>query len=321
MAASVTFDLAAFQEAAHKFRSELLTLPVIGAKETLQYMTGRPGVRYKESVGTGSYAAQIAPYKVDRVSTPDLEIKFRTLETYFGSVVTQFDPNSAITTLLGAQAASQGEGIKNAVTAQAVLGLISKSLSEHLNNAIWSGVRNENGNTTADLFNGFDTITGAEITAEEISVAKGNLLDLSATQITAENALDVAKQILYSLSPELRAQVCYLYCSQDFVDKYNEAYLAAHGGIIMPGNQYGQTAVEGSNGKLILCPLANKAASHFIHIAPANNMLYGYDTQSDDLRAEVEKYHPFLLTFVATIFFGVQFESIDAKRLKVVKIA
>ena len=39
------------------------------------------------------------------------------------------------------------------------LSLIAKSLSEHLNDAIWNGVRNASGDTTKDLFNGFDTIT------------------------------------------------------------------------------------------------------------------------------------------------------------------
>ena len=45
------------------------------------------------------------------------------------------------------------------------LSLIAKSLSEHLNDAIWNGVRNASGDTTKDLFNGFDTITQNEITA------------------------------------------------------------------------------------------------------------------------------------------------------------
>ena len=38
-------------------------------------------------------------------------------------------------------------------------------LSEYLNDAIWNGVRNASGDTTKDLFNGFDTITQNEITA------------------------------------------------------------------------------------------------------------------------------------------------------------
>ena len=46
-----------------------------------------------------------------------------------------------------------------------VLARIAKNLSEHLNDAVWNGKRNAAGDTTADLFNGFDTITQNEITA------------------------------------------------------------------------------------------------------------------------------------------------------------
>lgn len=99
-------------------------------------------------------------------------------------------------------------------------------------------------------------------------------------EITAANAVDIAKSILFSLDPRLRSQDLYLYCSQDFVDKYNEGYLLTHGGI--PYNtQYGQGAVEGSNGKLKFCPLYNKAGSKFMHVTTKSNMLVGYDQMGD----------------------------------------
>ena len=60
--------------------------------------------------------------------------------------------------------------------------------------------------------------------------------------------------------------------------------------------------------------------SKFIHIAPKNNMLYGYDNMSDVESIEVERFAPFVLTYVATMFFGVQFESIDKSRLKVIEL-
>ena len=34
----------------------------------------------------------------------------------------------------------------------------------------------------------------------------------------------------------------------------------------------------------------------------------------------VKEYEPFILSYIATMFFGVQFESIDKRRLKVVEI-
>ena len=319
MAGKLQFTLEEYQDAARKYRKDLLMLPIIGIQDTLQFMTGRPGIRYKESVAAMSGNAQFAPYKPSRRSDFNLNLDFRTLETFFGSVVAQFEPNSAISTLLGAIGDTKGDGQMQTPTAKHVLALIAKSLSEALNNAIWAGQRNASGDTTMDLFDGFDTITSAEVTAGTIANDQGNYMKLS-EQITTANAVDVAKEVLFSLDPHLRAQTCYMFCSQDFADKYNEAYLLTHAGINY-NKQYNQTAVEGSNGKLILCPLANKADSKFIHVTPKINMLVGYDQMGDTENVMVKEYEPFILSYIATMFFGVQFESIDKRRLKVVELA
>lgn len=317
MAGKLKFSPEDFQNAAIKYRSELLMLPIIGCQDTLQYMTARPGIRYKERVGTMSGDAQFAPYKPTRASDFNLNVDYRELETFFGSVVSDFEPNSAVSTLLGT-GATKGDGQIATPTAKSVLALIAKSLSEHLNDAIWNGVRNATGDTSKDLFNGFDTITQAEITAQNISAEKGNYLKLT-EDITAANAVDVAKKILFSLDPRLRSQELFLYCSQDFVDKYNEGYLLSHGGI--PYNtEYGQTAVEGSNGKLKLVPLYNKADSKFMHVTTKSNMLVGFDQMGDIENVMVKEYKPFILSYIATMFFSVQFESIDKRRFKVIEL-
>ena len=317
MAGKLKFSPEDFQNAAIKYRSELLMLPIIGCQDTLQYMTARPGIRYKERVGTMSGDAQFAPYKPTRASDFNLNVDYRELETFFGSVVSDFEPNSAVSTLLGT-GATKGDGQISTPTAKSVLALIAKSLSEHLNDAIWNGVRNATGDTSKDLFNGFDTITQAEITAQNISAEKGNYLKLT-EDITAANAVDVAKKILFSLDPRLRSQELFLYCSQDFVDKYNEGYLLSHGGI--PYNtEYGQTAVEGSNGKLKLVPLYNKVDSKFMHVTTKSNMLVGFDQMGDIENVMVKEYKPFILSYIATMFFGVQFESIDKRRFKVIEL-
>ena len=175
----------------------------------------------KESVAALNGNAQFAPYKPARRSNFNLDMDFRTLETFFGSVVAQFEPNSAISTLLGAIGDTKGDGQMQAPTAKHVLALIAKSLSENLNNAIWAGKRNASGDTTLDLFDGFDTITAQEITSGKISKEEGNYLKFT-DEITTANAVDIAKAVLFSLDPHLRAQTCYMYCSQDFADKYNE---------------------------------------------------------------------------------------------------
>ena len=317
MAGKFSYSPEDFQQAAIKYRSELLMLPIIGCQDTLQFMTSRPGIRYKARVGTMTGDAQFAPYNPARSTDYNLDLSYREIETFFGSVVAKFEPNSAISTLLGT-GATKGDGQMTTPTAKHVLSLIAKNLSEHLHDAIWNGVRNANGTTTKDLFNGFDTITQSEITAGEISAANGNYMKLS-EEITSANAVDVAKEILFSLDPRLRSQDLYIYCSQDFVDKYNEGYLLTHGGI--PYNtQYGQQSVEGSNGKLKFVPLYNKANSKFMHVTTKSNMLVGFDQMGDVENVLVKEYEPFILTYIATMFFGVQFESLDKRRFKTIEI-
>lgn len=110
MAGKLVFTLEEFQEAATKYRKDLLMLPIIGIQETLKYMTSRPGIRYKENVGALSGDAQFGPYKPSRSTDFNLNIDFRTLETFMGSVVAKLEPNSAVSTLLGQVGATKGDG-------------------------------------------------------------------------------------------------------------------------------------------------------------------------------------------------------------------
>ena len=319
MAGKLTFTLQDYQEAATKWRADLLMLPIIGCQETLKFMTARPGIRYKEQVGALSGDAQFGPYKPSRSTDFNLNIDFRTLETFLGSVVAKFEPNSAVSTLLGQIGDTKGDGQMQAPTAKHVLALIAKSLSEHLNEAIWAGRRNANGDTTLDLFDGFDTITANEITAGAIAAEEGNYMKLT-DAITNDNAMDIAKEILFSLDPRLRAQDLYMFCTQEFADAYNESYLLTQGGINY-NTKYGQDTVEGSNGRLHIVPMFNKIGSKFIHICPKINMLVGYDQMGDIESVMVKEYEPFILSYIATMFFGVQFESIDKRRFKVIELA
>ncbi|MBO5171816.1 MAG: hypothetical protein J6B83_02015 [Bacteroidaceae bacterium] len=318
MAGKLTFTLQEFQEAATKWRSDLLMLPIIGIQETLKYMTARPGIRYKENVGALSGDAQFGPYKPSRFTDFNLNVDYRTLETFMGSVVAKFEPNSAVSTLLGQVGATKGDGQMKAPTALHVLALIARGLSEHLNEAIWAGKRNAAGDTTMDLFDGFDTITTKEVTSGAIAAEEGNYMKLD-EEITSANAVDAAKEILFSLDPRLRSQDLYMFCTQDFADKYNEGYLLSHGGINY-NTQYSQTTVEGSNGRLHIIPMYNKIGSKFIHICPKSNMLIGYDQMGDVESVMVKEYEPFILSYIATMFFGCQFESIDKRRFKVVEL-
>lgn len=312
-------QLAEYQKAANKYRKELLAMPVIGLEEILPYVTVRAGIRYKETVGTLSVGAHLAPYKTDMKTGKDHVLSFRELETFMGAIDYEFDPNSAATLVIGADAATKGEGMKNADIVKQALVEIAKNMSENLNNVLWSAVRNANGTTTADLFNGWDTITNTEITAGNIAAAKGNFVQLTEA-ITAENAVDVLKNAFREANQVLKNGKSIMFVSSDIMDAYEDAYSVLHNATAYVKG-FEQRFLEGSRGKCEIVPLTSKAGSQFIHLTTKQNMLVGVDQLSDSENVIIEKHSAFTLEYIATMFFGVNFESIDPRRLMVIKLA
>lgn len=318
MAHNISFSDEEYQKAAEKWRQQLLLLPMLSCKDSLRFMTGIPGIRNKEHVGTAKSNAQFGPYKADKNSSSTTEVKYRELETFFGNVCEDFEPNSVVTMLLGQNASFLGEGQKTAPSAKLVIASVLKSLGESLHNVLFTAKRNAEGDTSADLFNGFITIADAEVTAENISEAKGNLLKIT-TGFSEADALDVAKSIERKAHPVLRATEKFLYCSPEFADAYNDAYMLTHGGIVY-NKKFEQAVVEGSNNKTTLAPLTCLAGFSKFFLAPKSNMLYGYDSLSDQERIQVDRFKPFMLTLSAAMFFGVQFYSIDPRMLLMVDV-
>ncbi len=315
----VTYTLEDFRNSARTYRRNILRLPIVALRDDLRYMTLRPNVRYSEVVSQSDFDVEFRPYKRGKRELKDLKLIQRDLRTYFGKIDADFEPNSAINTIVGHRASlAAGKDLAHTPTAQEVLYLAAKSAGKKLKLALFSAVRDEDGETTQDLFDGFDTITANEIAQGNISEEKGNYHMLSAKPDDS-NAVKLAKEMLRKMSPELRAEECFLFCSQDFADAYNEAYLESHKGLVY-NTKYNQVSVEGSNQMLTIVPLLGKTGSRFIHIAPKANMLVGVDQFSDLERVKIGDYDPDLITMSMRMFFGVEFESIDPRRLLVCEI-
>ena len=90
-------------------------------------------------------------------------------------------------------------------------------------------------------------------------------------------------------------------------------------GAVPYNTQFEQQYVEGFR-NIEMVPMYQKAGSEYLHLTTANNMLVGVNLQGEEERIEVEKHHPFLLSFIATMFFGVEFESIAKERMLVGKL-
>ncbi|MBR6375831.1 MAG: hypothetical protein IKR91_06330 [Alloprevotella sp.] len=302
------------QKSAVQYLPQLLKMPIIAAQATLKHMTGRPGTRGRVVLGELDGDAEVGPYDPSRVDTADLTAKGRTLETYLGSVIKEFDPNSVWASVYGALT-TQGEGLKDVNAAREVLSFLAAKLGKNLNKSIWNAVRNPNGTKTRDLFDGFDTITAAEISAGKISENKQNLFKFE-EEITRDNAVDFLKQYYWASSDELQGQAVKMYIPFSVMHAYEECYQLTCG-IVPYNNKYEKPILEGSNGLCELVPLSSKKGSQFLTLAPQSNLVYGYGDGLADEKISIEKYHAFFLQFVATMYFGVQFKTISPEMLNI----
>ena len=318
MAYAINISDAELQKSAVTHRKDLLVMPVIAAEATLQHMTPRPGVAGREVLGQLSGGIELGPYDPQRYDDDGLDIKPRTLETYLGSVIKRFDLNSVAKTVYGSLT-TQGDALASLDLAQQVLYYLSMQLGRNLNLHIWSAKRNDTGTKTKDLFDGFDTITQKEIAAGTIDTTEGNFMQLSQA-IDESNATDILMSIYESADDILQGVPTKMFVPVSVYRAYNKDYLASFGNVVY-NTQFKKTYLEGTDNLCELVPLVSKKGSPFIHLTTKSNMIYGYGDGLDSEKIAIEKHHEFLLSFVATMFFGCQFEAINQERLMVAKLA
>lgn len=309
-------------EAAQKYRKELLIMAVLGLQGTLKHMTLRTGVRYKETVGELDGPVELMPYtgelENDEYEEDGMTINGRDLETFLGQAVKYFDPNTLVSSLYGS-AITKGEALKNVPIKKAVLTLMMRKISGGLNKAIFSAVRDSSGKTTSKLFNGLDTITASEITASNISEANGNMFAFSEA-IDDSNAVDALKTYYRNASDELKEENSKLVMPWAIYNAYNDDYQQTVGAA--PYNTaFKKTFLEGSDNRCELVPLIGKKASPYLQLTTKGNMLVGVNQKGEEEKIEVRRGdNPFKLQFVTTMFFGTQFETISPEKLCVGKL-
>lgn len=162
------------------------------------------------------------------------------------------------------------------------------------------------------------------MTNAKLSSELGNLIKVSDilgsdASISDDNAVDFAQAICESADEELIGEEkLYLYVPQAFINLYNRNYLKKFGNV--PYNTgYNHNTIEGFD-NVEMVPLVNKKNAPFFQLTTRNNMLVGVNeaNNSDEEKISVEKYHPWKLDFIATKFFGCQYESINKERLLVI---
>lgn len=293
-------------------------VPVHALAKSLQHMTLRTGVRHSEKVGELTGDIEMGPYSETRVDDKDVSISTRELKTYLGSVVKKFSPNSVAQTVYGSSI-TKGESLTIVEIVRLVLSYLSAKIGAGIDRHLFNAVRKADGNKTVDLFDGFDTITGQEITSGSISTDLGNLYEFS-EPITKLNAVDQVVTFCRSADDFLQeTEGAKLLISRDIYNAYVDDYKATTGAIVY-NDKFLKTSVEGFD-NVELVPMYQKKNAPYIQLTTKSNLLVGVDQEGDEEDIVIEKHAPFVLDFVATMFFGTQFETLDKTRLLVGKLA
>ncbi len=303
------------EESAQQISRELQQIPFqVFQDQTAKYVTVLPGVRNSITFNELDGDAQLAPWKSSRRDAADYSIEGRTLEVFPGNCAKDFDPMPLLHSIWGESIAA-GEKISKGLIARKLLSLFAAKIGKHLNDVVFvGGVRNKAGNTTADLFDSFDTIIGNEISTGKIATAKGNYVRLGAIDET--NAVGKLKEFWRAADKELRGRKAFMYMSPDIYDFYCDDYQARHGAL--PYNQsFDKTSLEGSQGRCEFAVLDNMAGSQYLKITVKPNLLLGTDIMNQQNHPYVGSYSPWACTFCYAGIYGEQIRSLRKENLMI----
>lgn len=292
-----------------KFRKEVLSMPIVALEDSLKYMTIRYGIRGEEVVGAVNSGAQLRPYRTAKDATNTSELYPRLLKTYLGDVVEEFDPVAIYETCYSEPIAKKRTELEIVRTLCLEM---SRQCSENLGLALFKAERDATGETTMDLFNGYDTIIAAEVAAGNIATAKGNLAALG--DITVANVGDKLLAFYRGAHQALKTKKnLYLYLPIAVKEMYEDWFAANFNGSLY-NKEYEKHFLHGSDKRVELVALPGMLGVDYLFLSTRKNILVGCDQMSDKEKFEINKCdNPKVVQFFMTMYFGVEFESIDQR--------
>ena len=322
-----TFTPESLNTSFQTYRTELMTMPMFTMQPALAHMSLRTGIRYKEHVHEMKGDFEIGPYDKYKMGKGEMEIVQRTLETFFGNCIEPIDVNSIYQTLWGSDI-NKGDGLKNVPWTKRVCAYIMAQLGEKLFDCMWTAVRNDNGKKTSDLFNGFLKIEDIEILAGKMSRENQNFYALPET-ITAENAEDILNDFIWGATAgenawkgvhkKLRdARGLKLFMSDRTKHLYEVCYQMNHGAL--PYNtQFTKAHLDGKP-NVEFVALSN-VPDDYLCLTSKNNILSLWNQKGQDETFLVEKSltSHYDLDFIANLFYGEQYLSVNKEMLAVMK--
>jgi len=314
----MAFDIAAELIAAGtKYKKELLAMPVAVLASALKHMNVRTGIQGKIVGGQLSVTAGLRPYKTDKGASDGIAVTPYEWETFLGDEVKEFDPHLILGSLY---TELTSKGVKEYEFVKRVALEMAKKVGEGLYDNLFAADRNAAGSTTADLFNGFNTLVNDAITATTMSEALGNYQDLSAVPWTVDNVVDKMKGAWRDLDRHLKGNSkVKLYLPMTMIEMYEDGYKLENGN--QPWKDDAPIKkLQGSHGKCEFVPLDNMEDDTLMHFTIKENMNVGFDQQSDNEEFKIRECdNPKLVQLFMKAYFGCGFETIQKEYMCSVK--
>ena len=305
------------------YKKEVMTMIMLGLDRALEHMTLIKGLRGKQSVGTLRSNSEVRPYRTAKDAKDTTSIRMREIETFHGEVLEEFDAHQLFTTIYGEPVG--GRRIDQKIVKSIVVAA-SASIGEKLLYAMFTAKRNASGNTTMDLFNGFDTIIETEkakrtIAGDDqspfvISAAQGNLFTMD--KLTTANVGDELKKFYLSSHDVLKDRPTKMFVPFWVKEMYDAWHAANFGTANFASNKYEQNILLGTSNMCTLVPMVGMKTAKNIFISSKKDMLVGTDQISDLERFKIkEADNPKVVQLFLEIFFGVEFQSVDQRDFNV----
>ena len=321
----VTFTPEELSTSFQKYRKELIVMPMFAMNAAMQHMGFRDGIRYKEHLHEMKGNFEFGNYDKYKKGNGAFQIVQRTLETFFGNCIEPIDPNSIYQTLWGSDV-TKGEALKNVDWTKRVCAYIMKKLGENMFLNMWTAKHDPTDTTkTAKWFNGFCTLEDIEIAAGNMAKELQNLYYLPEA-FTVFNTEDLINDFFWGdaaagwpgVHTLLRGQKVKLFMSETVKYYYEKSYQTNHGAL--PYNlQFTKAHLEGKeNVEFVALP---NVPENYLSLTPKGNILtlWNLRTADETFLCEKSLTSHYDVDFLANMFYGEQYESINPERLCVAR--
>lgn len=321
----VTFTPEELSTSFQKYRKELIVMPMFAMAAAMQHMGFRDGIRYKDHLHEMKGNFEFGNYDKYKKGDGAVQIVQRTLETFFGNCIEPIDPNSIYQTLWGSDV-TKGEALKNVDWTKRVCAYIMKKLGENMFLNMWTAKHDPTDTTkTAKWFNGFCTLEDIEIAAGTMTKELRNLYYLPEA-FTVFNTEDLINDFFWGdaaagwpgVHTLLRGQKCKLFMSETVKYYYEKSYQTNHGAL--PYNlQFTKAHLDGKeNVEFVALP---NVPENYLSLTPKGNILtlWNLRTADETFLCEKSLTSHYDVDFLANMFYGEQYESINPERLCVAR--